>query len=109
MPDDIACCLRPEMVLVAQFMTGHCHLGNFCLPREAHSKDCPLCGEPYSRIHFLMECEALADLRSQWLAPSAWGRGGLRGLVWHDCFRFGRFLMGVRDLISSLDVSAEED
>ena len=109
MPEDIARCRRPEMVQVARFMTGHCHLGNFCLPREDHSEDCPLCGEPYSRIHFLTECEALADLRSQWLAPSAWGRGGLRGLVWRDCFRFGRFLMGVRDLISSLDGSDEED
>ena len=109
MPEDIAHCRRPEMVQVARFMTGHCHLGNFCLPQEDHSEDCPLCGEPYSRIHFLTECEALADLRSQWLAPSAWGRGGLWGLVWHDCFRFGRFLMGVRDLISSLDGSDEED
>ena len=43
------------------------------------------------------------------LAPSAWGRGGLRGLVWHDCFRFGHFLMGVEDLILSLDVFDEED
>ena len=107
-PEAIARCRRPEMVQVARFMMGHCHLGNFCLPREDHSEDCPLCGELYSRIHFLTECEALPDLLSQWLAPSAWGRGGLRGLVWHDCFRFGRFLMGVRDLILSLDVFDEE-
>ena len=59
-------------------MTGHSHLGNFCLPREDHSEDCPLCGEPYSKIHFVIECKALVDLRSQWLALSAWGRGGLR-------------------------------
>ena len=109
MPEDIARCCRPEMVQVARFMTGHCHLGNFCLPQEDASEDCPLCGEPYSRIHFLSECEALGDLRSQWLAPSAWGWGGLRGLVWHDCFRFGRFLMGVWDLISCLNGSDEED
>ena len=109
MPEDIARCHRPELVQVTRFMTGHCHLGNSCLPQEDHSEDCPLCGEPYSRVHFLTECEALVDLLSQWLAPSVWGRGGLRGLVWHDCFRFGHFLMGVRDLISSLDVSDEED
>ena len=66
-------------------------------------------GSPTRGSIFFTECEALADLRSQWLAPSAWGRGGLRGLVWRDCFRFGRFLMGVRDLISSLDVFDEED
>ena len=71
MPEGIAHCRQPEMVLVARFITEHCHLGNFCLPREDHSEDCPLCGEPYSRIHLLSECEALADLRSQWLAPSA--------------------------------------
>ena len=71
MPKDIAHCCRSEMVQVARFITGHCHLGNFCLPREDHSEDCPLCGEPYSRIHFLTECEALADLWSQWLVSPA--------------------------------------
>ena len=86
MPEDIVHCRQLEMVQVARFRTGHCHLGNFCLLPEDHSEDCPLCGEPYSRVHFLLECEALSDLRSQWLALSAWGRGGFRGLVWHDCF-----------------------
>ena len=90
-------------------MMGHCHLGNFCLPREDHSEDYPLCGEPYSRVHYLIDCVALANLWLQGLVPSAWGRGGLWGLVWHDCFRFGRFLMGVRDLILSLDSASEED
>ena len=79
MPKDIARCRRPEMVQVARFMTGHCHLGNFCLLREDHSEDCPLCGEPYSRVHFLIDSVALADLGSRWLAPSVWGRSGLRG------------------------------
>ena len=67
MPEDIARHHRLEVVQVARFMMGHCHLGNFCLPREDHSEDCPLCGEPYSRVHFLTKCEALVDLRSQWL------------------------------------------
>ena len=44
---------------------------------------------------------ALDDLRSQWLEPLAWGGRGLRGLVWNNSFRFGRFLMGVRDLIQA--------
>ena len=108
-PEDVHHCRRPEMLQVARFMTGHCHLGNFRLPRENYSEDCPLCGELYSRVHFLTECVALSDLRSRWLASSAWGRGGLRGLVWHDCSRFGHFLLGVRDLILSLDVFHEED
>ena len=47
-PEDVHRCRRLEMVLVARFMTGHCHLGNFSLPREDYSEDCPLCGEPYS-------------------------------------------------------------
>ena len=99
-PEDVHRCRRPEMVLVARFMTGHCHLGNFSLPREDYSEDCPLCGEPYSRVHFLTECVDLADLRSRWLESSVWGRRGLRGLAWHDCFRLGRFLLGVRALLS---------
>ena len=86
MHEDIARCCRPEMVQVARFMMGQCHLGNFCLQREDLSEDYPLCGEPYSRVHILINCVVLADLRSQWLTPSAWGRSGLRGLVWHDCF-----------------------
>ena len=80
MPEDVALCHWSEMVQVAWFMMGHCHLGNFYLLREGHSEDYPLCGGPYSRVHFLKECVALADLRSQWLAPFAWGRSGLRGL-----------------------------
>ena len=100
MPEDIAHYHRLEMVQLARFVMGHCHLGNFCLPREDHSEDCPLCGEPYSRVHFLTDCVALADLWSLWLSPFVWGRSGLRDLVWRDCFRFGRFLLGVWDLIS---------
>ena len=68
-----------------------------------------LCRELYSWVHFLTKCVALADLWSRWLASSIRGQKGLRGLVWYDCFRFGRFLMGVGDLTSSLDVLDEED
>ena len=108
-PEDVHHCRRQEMVQVARFMTGHCHLGSFCILWENYSEDCLLCGELYSRVHFLTECVALSDLRSRWLVPSAWGRSGLQGLVWRDCSRFGHFLLGVRDLILSLDIFHEED
>lgn len=57
-----------EMVQVVHFMTGHCHFGIFSIPREDYSEDCPLCGASYSWVHFLIECVALADLRSRLLA-----------------------------------------
>ena len=47
MPKDTSCCGRMEMVLVACYMTGHCHLGPFEIPREDELADCPLCGELY--------------------------------------------------------------
>lgn len=37
------------------------------------------------------------------------GTERIEGLVWYNCFRFGRFLMGAWDLTSSLDVLDEED
>ena len=45
MPKDASCCGRMEMVLVACYMTGHCHLGIFEIPHEDELQDCPLCRE----------------------------------------------------------------
>ena len=109
MPKDVHHCYWLEMVQVARFMTGHCHLGTFRILRENYSEGCPLCGEPFSHVHCVTECVALTDLQSRWLASFAWGWSGLRGLVWHDCSQFGHFLLGVRDPILSLDVFHEED
>ena len=47
MPEDASCNGRMEMVLVASYMTGLCHLGPFKIPREDELEDCPLCGELY--------------------------------------------------------------
>ena len=43
MPEDASCSGRMEMVLVARYMTGHCHLGPFEIPREDELEDIALC------------------------------------------------------------------
>ena len=63
MPEDVSCCGRMELVLVARYMTGHCHLGPFEIPREDELEDCPLCGELYLEEHFIYDCVALRDVR----------------------------------------------
>ena len=56
MPEDASCSERMEMVLVAHYMTCHCHLGPVEIPREDELEDCPSCGEPYLEDHFNYDC-----------------------------------------------------
>ena len=63
MPEDAGCCRRMELVLVARYMMGHCHLGPFEIPREDELEDCPLCGELFLEDHFSYDCAALRDVR----------------------------------------------
>ena len=79
MPEDASCCRRMEMVLVARYMTGHCHLGPFEIPCEDELEDCPLCGEFYLEDHFIYDCVALRDVRVQWLDVGGRGIGDLQG------------------------------
>ena len=97
MPEDASCSGRMEMVLVARYMTGHCHLGPFEIPREDELEDCPLCGELYLEDHFIYDCVALHDIRVRWLDVGGRGIGELRGLVWQRCSRLGTFLRAVRE------------
>ena len=93
-----------EMVLVARYMTGHCHLGPFEIPREDELGDCPLCGALYLEDHFLYDCVALHDVRVRWLDVGGRGIGDLWGLVWQRCSRLGTFLRVVREqLVASED------
>ena len=93
MPEDASCSGRMEMVLVACYMTGHCHLGPFEIPREDELEDCPLCGELYLEDHFIYDCVALRDVRDRWLDVGGRGIGDLRGLVWQRCSRLGTFFV----------------
>ena len=85
------------MVLVARYMTVHCHLGPFEILREDELEDCPLCGELYLEDHFIYDCVALCDIRVRWLDVGGRGIGELRGLVWQWCSRLGTFLRAVRE------------
>ena len=82
MSEDASCSGRMEMVLVACYMMGHCHLGPFPIPRADELEDCPLCGELYLEDHFIYDCVALRDIRVRWLDVGGRGIGDLQGLVW---------------------------
>ena len=62
MPEDASYYGRMELVLVACYMMGHCHLGPFEIPHEDELEDCPLCGELYLEDHFIYDCAALRDV-----------------------------------------------
>ena len=64
-PEDASRCGRMEMVLVARYLTGHCHLGSFAIPHDDALEDCPLCGELYLEDHFIYDCTALHDVRDR--------------------------------------------
>ena len=97
MPEDTSCNGRMEMVLVACYMMGHCHLGPFEIPREDELDDCPLCGELYLEDHFIYDGVALRDVQVRWLDVGDRGIGGSQGLVWQRCSRLGTFLRVVRE------------
>ena len=105
MPEDTSCCGQMEMVLVAHYMMGHCHLGPFEIPREDELEDCPLCGELYIEDHFIYDCVALRDVWDRWLDVGGRGIGDLRGLVWQRCSRLGTFLCVVRERLVVLEDS----
>lgn len=93
LPENVPDCQRLEITWIAYFMIEYCHLGNSYIPREDHIVDCPLCGEFSTWDPFTSECAALDHLQSQLLGSSPWGSVGFQGLVWHECFRLGRFLI----------------
>ena len=103
--EDASACSRMEMVLVARYMTGHCHLGPFATPRDDALEDCPLCGELHLEDHFIYGCLALRDLRVRWLDVRGQGIGDLRELVWQRCSHLGTFLRAVRERILALEGS----
>ena len=94
-----------EMVLVAFYITIHCHLGPFEIPREDELEDCPLCGELYLEDHFIYDCAALHDIRVQWLDVGGRGIGDLQELVRYGCSQLGTFLCGVREQLEVLEDS----
>ena len=102
-PEDADSCRRRELVIVARFMTGHCHLGGFRIPRDDFSEDCPLCGEAYYREHFIRDCEVLTELRARWLLAGDQGDLSLKDLAWKHCSALGNFLLGVRELLGDAE------
>ena len=65
MPENMRYCARMEMVLVACYITCHCYLGPFEVPRKDELEDCPLCGELYLEDHFIYVYVALWDVRAK--------------------------------------------
>ena len=90
-------------MIVARFMTGHCHLGDFCLPEEDELVACPLCAEDYTREHFLRECVAVSDLRQRWLQLG--NDRELQDLIQFHCYPLGNFLLDISERILGLDAA----
>ena len=93
---------RRDLTIVAHFLTGHYHLGDWTPTRDPDEYElCPLCGDLYSREHLIFECEPLDHVRRDILG-SVLGRcsGGLAGLARLACAPMGRFLLIVRDEVS---------
>ena len=102
LPDDADVARRRDLTIVARFLTGHYHLGDWTPTRDPDEYElCPLCGDLYSREHLIFECEPLDHVRRDILGP-ALGRcsGGLAGLARLACAPMGRFLLIVRDEVS---------
>ena len=60
---------RNEQVTVFRLRSGHCILNNHLTRIKAkENPECPLCGSPEETVqHHLFECEALSDLRREYL------------------------------------------
>ena len=82
MPEDASYCGRMGMVLIVHYMTSHCHLGPFKIPREDELEGCPLCGELYLEDHFIYDCATLQTIWVRWLDVGGREIGDLRVLVW---------------------------
>ena len=98
-PDDADRCSRSELTLVARFLTGHCHLGDFALPWDLDELvACPWCGHDFSREHLLWECTSLSSVRAEVLQVGT-HVGDLEWVAWHRAFSLGRFLVLARRLV----------
>jgi hypothetical protein len=107
LPEDADQCPRPWLVLAARFLTGHCHLGHFEVPRDPDELAlCPLCEEYYSTEHLLWECTALVEEREHILSDMLRRHGADTGwLLRVASGRLGRFLWAVRGRLSIEEVS----
>ena len=101
LPDDADVVRRADLTLVAHFMTGHYHFGDWSPAWDPEEYEiCPLCGGEYSRAHIVWECERVAEERRAHLGQILDHKGGdLSWLVRFGCLPLGRFLRVVRDLV----------
>ena len=101
-PEDAFRCPRPWIVMTARFLTGHCHLGAFSLPRGSEEEEeeeipCPLCEAVFSAEHLIWECPALAEERRDILGGARQRHeDDLQRLIFSSCATLGRFLWTIR-------------
>ena len=101
--DDAEVALRADVTMVACFVTGHFHFGDWSPSRDPDAWDeCPLCGGDFSRSHILWDCETVSEERRALLGDIIMRRGeGFGWIVRHAWTPLGRFLRAVRRLVQT--------
>ena len=101
-PEDAAAATRADITMVARFLTGHFHIGDWSPAWDLDVlQDCPFCGEDYSRKHLVWECPILEPVRDMTLGSIGANRveEGLTLLARSGCALLGKFLRMVSTLI----------
>ena len=100
-PEDAAVATRADITMVARFLTGHFHLGDWSPAWDSDViQECPFCGEEYSRDHLVHECIFLESVRETTMKSVGASRGrDLRWLARSGCAHLGRFLRTISALI----------
>ena len=102
-PEDAERGGRLDITYAARFLTGHCHLGAFSVPRDPDAwEPCPVCGDDFSREHLVWDCRGLTQERERLLGGVGAERVG--DWVWLARFqgsRLGRFVCEVIGRVES--------
>ena len=103
-PEDAAVATRADITIVARFLTGHFHIGDWSPAWDQDVlQNCPFCGEEYFREHLVWDCPMLESVRET-TVESMRDRGeGLRGLARSSCALLGRFLRIIGELLPGDD------
>ena len=101
-PEDAERGGRLDITYAARFLTGHCHLGPFSVPRDPDAwEPCPVCGDDFSREHLVWECRGLTQERERLLGGVGAARVG--DWVWLARFRGSRLGRFVREVIGRVE------
>ena len=107
-PEDAATATRADITMVARFLTGHFHIGDWSPAWDLETlQDCPFYGEEYFREHLVWDCPILDSVRDTTVGSiGADRRGGLTLLARSGSALLGRFLRTIGDLLPDKDCNS---